>query len=86
MTANGLPKGAGRIVAAGATARGGYDTYRACNKSGVRSAACTINAVGTLMSAADPFLPLSAADDLIYNMFGSSWASATPQGDTEGCW
>jgi RHS repeat-associated protein len=67
-------------IAIGATARGVVDTREACSEYGYGSRQCVQSGVGTIMSAADPFLGLGPWVDLGYNGIGTLNAYTTPEG------
>ena len=85
LTADEVVTGAGRLVAAGATARGGYDTYQCVHASDPsRALECGMDAGATMLSAFDPFLQLGPFGEYLYNVFGYEWAAHTPEGGEEG--
>lgn len=84
-TADEIVTGAGRLVAAGATARGGYDTYQCVNAGDPsRALECGMDAGATILSAFDPSLKLGPFGEYLYNMFGYEWAAHTPEAGEEG--
>jgi RHS repeat-associated protein len=85
VTAQQIVTGTGYAVAAGAAARGGYDTYQCvAAQDPSRALECGMDAGATVLSAFDPFLGLSEFPEYLYNLFGLGWANATPEAEACG--
>jgi RHS repeat-associated protein len=85
LTVQQVVSGAGYAVAAGATIRGGYDTYQCvAAQDPSRALECGMDAGATVLSAFDPFLGLSELPEYLYNLFGLGWAFATPEAEACG--